>query len=309
VPHLQENDLTGDFERGRPAEAVNVEAVGGGQIADTKAYDAESLFHADHSAGRAGEGLEGIGQPVDDVGYREFALPGLGHVLRCAWEQQIGQETLVQRVLPDNCADVLVGTDGKAILVGPATSVELPALPPGTHLRGLRFEPYAIRTVFGLDADELTNRTLPLDAVFPDGLTRAIAEAAAGTGGASSWLARHWHDVRPDWATVRIVRGLTEPGPAAVEAVAERTGYSTRNLRRVVRAETGLSPKTLYRVARLHEFLHQAEAGGLPIGAAAAAAGYADQPHATREVRALTGLSPRRLLAERAAPKGGPSRE
>ena len=236
--------------------------------------------------------------------------------MRCRWEQRVGPKTRVQRVLPDNCADVLVFADGRAVLVGPATGVEVPALPAGTLVRGLRFEPHALGAVFGLDAAELTDQTVALDAVLRPALARAVAEAAwgadllggvAGLGGAAGWLARRWQDVRPDRATVGIVQALTTPEPALgtgavrVETVAERLGFSPRHLRRLIRAETGLTPKTLHRVARLHDFLRRAEAGRLPVGLAAAAAGYADQPHASREVRALTGLSPRQLLAERGA--------
>nr|WP_169745164.1 helix-turn-helix domain-containing protein [Cryptosporangium arvum] len=197
----------------------------------------------------------------------------------------------MQRVLPDNCADVLVTADGRAVLVGPPTRVELPRLVAGTRIAGLRIEPYAVRAIFGVDADELTDRTVGLDALLGDRAARRVAEEI--------WdgVPRQWRDVRPDPATVGIVEALTSAGAPSVDAVAERAGYSPRHLRRLVRAETGLSPKTLQRVARLHEFLQRAGEG---LGPAAAAAGYADQPHATREIGALTGLTPRLLLAERA---------
>ena len=225
-------------------------------------------------------------------------MAGLRHLARCAWAQEITGGTVVHRVIPDNCADILVTADGDAHLVGTATHVDLPRFGSGTVIHGLRFEPYAVRTVFGLDAGELTDRTVPLAAVLGDRAARAVAEAIWTDPTA---LSVRWGDVRPERAAVGIVRTLTSPGAPSVDAVAERTGYSGRHLRRLVRAETGLSPKTLHRVARLHEFLHRAEEGNAPVGAAAAAAGYADQSHATREIRALTGLTPGQLLAERRA--------
>ncbi|GAA3393969.1 helix-turn-helix domain-containing protein [Cryptosporangium minutisporangium] len=252
-------------------------------------------------------------------------VTGLERLVRCAWEQHITAAPLTHRVIPDNCADILVGADGNAQLVGPATGVDLPHFPSGTLIRGLRFEPFAIRTAFGVEADELTNRTIPLDAVLDGRSARLVAEAVwLGVGAARPGPARairpeltadrresaaafarlgvRWRDARPERATVGIVRELTTAGTPSVDAVADRSGYSPRHLRRLVRAETGLTPKTLHRVARVHAFLRWAEEGGLPVGAAAAAAGYADQPHASREIRALTGLTPRGLLAERAAP-------
>lgn len=185
---------------------------------------------------------------------------------------------------------------GRVLVVGPATRAALPRLPRGTRIRALRFEPFAVRTAFGVDAEELTDRTLSLDAVVGDRAARRLAEGV--WTGAGELLSR-WRDLRPDRVTAGIVRALTAPGARGVDAVAERAGFSPRHVRRLVRAETGLSPKTLHRVARLHEFLRRAEDERATLGAAAMAAGYADQPHASREIRVLTGLTPGRLLAER----------
>ena len=48
--------------------------------------------------------------------------------------------------------------------------------------------------------------------------------------------------------------------------------------------------KTLQRILRMRRFLDSASADGLARGALTA--GYADQAHLTREVRAPTGLTP-----------------
>ncbi|TQS39997.1 helix-turn-helix domain-containing protein [Cryptosporangium phraense] len=214
--------------------------------------------------------------------------------MRCRWEQRVGDTPHVQRVLPDNCADILVTADGRALLVGPPTHVELPRLPAGTLIRGLRFHPYAVRTALHTDVAELTDQSVDLDDVLGAATARTVAEQI--WAGSDVELAHTWGNAEPDRATAGIVRMLTAPGAPSVDAVADRAGYSSRHLRRVVHAETGLSPKTLQRVARLHDFLRAAEAG---ISSAAAAAGYADQPHASREIRALTGLAPGQLLRER----------
>lgn len=50
---------------------------------------------------------------------------------------------------------------------------------------------------------------------------------------------------------------------------------------------------------RLQRFLASAERSRTGLAAAAADAGYADQPHLTREVVDLTGTTPARLLEER----------
>ena len=59
----------------------------------------------------------------------------------------------------------------------------------------------------------------------------------------------------------------------------------------------GLTPKTLQRVMRMRRFLDYAERRR-DLSAASADAGYADQSHLTREIRALSGLTPARLINE-----------
>ena len=81
--------------------------------------------------------------------------------------------------------------------------------------------------------------------------------------------------------------------------VAERVGLSTRQLRRALLAEVGLGPKTFQRIGRLQRFLALARSGRADgLAELAAHSGYADQPHLSREARALSGLTPVELLAE-----------
>jgi AraC-like DNA-binding protein len=74
-----------------------------------------------------------------------------------------------------------------------------------------------------------------------------------------------------------------------VAAAAARSGLGERQLRRRCEAAFGYGPKTLARVLRLQRALELARRG-VPFASVAAEAGYADQPHLAREVRALTGL-------------------
>ena len=96
-------------------------------------------------------------------------------------------------------------------------------------------------------------------------------------------------------AAIELLRSET------VEGVARELGISARQLRRNIVANVGLTPKTLQRVMRMQRFLDYASRRG-ELAAASADAGYADQSHLTREVRALSGLTPARLLADRARP-------
>jgi AraC-like DNA-binding protein len=221
-------------------------------------------------------------------------------VYRC-WEQRIsgGGAGYPQRVLPDGHADVIVFGDGGAILVGPATGVAVPVLPAGTTARGVRLVSDAVRAVLGVSASELTDRTVPLAQLVSGPALRALVDAVgAGDVRAQAAVARWLADADRDPRVARAARALwVDPG-LEVTAVAERVGLSTRQLRRALRTEVGLGPKTFQRIGRLQRFLALARlgtAGGL--AELAPRAGYADQPHLTREARALSGLTPSALLS------------
>lgn len=96
-------------------------------------------------------------------------------------------------------------------------------------------------------------------------------------------------------ALARLTRGV------AVADVADEVGYSRRHLRDLVRAETGLSPKELQRIARFEasrDLVVEAARRGTTLAAAAVRSGYADQAHLNRDWRDLAGCAPTTWLAE-----------
>lgn len=235
--------------------------------------------------------------------YREWSPDGPPGVVACRWEQRIGPRGPghTQRVLPDACADVIVSGDGSAVVVGPTMRVGLPWLPPGAHLRGLRFRTEAVAAALGCPGSEARDLAVPLDALLPPGVARQVAEAvweerfpeALGSGAV---------DRRVRWAVGRLV-GSPETD---VADVAFEIGVTGRHLRRLVRAHTGLGPASLQRVGRLQRFLRLADPAwpGTTLAVLAADAGYADQAHLSREVRDLAGTTPSALLRERSGAPG-----
>jgi len=238
--------------------------------------------------------------------YHEEAVPWLGRVIRCRWTQRISATgSLVQRVVPDACADVIVDDDGAAVLVGPATTVDLPLLRAGATLWGLRIRPEAIGAVLGVPADELTDRSLPLDAILPCSVARGLTELATDpslvTEPTPGPIAARLVDTPIDERVRRAVDGLLASA-GTLGPICDDAFLSGRHLRRRMLEEVGLGPKLVQRIGRLQRFLALAESQGHPYRLAwlAQAAGYADQAHLNREVRALAGVTPRELLSERA---------
>jgi methylphosphotriester-DNA--protein-cysteine methyltransferase len=90
------------------------------------------------------------------------------------------------------------------------------------------------------------------------------------------------------------------PGRASDVASLSSTLYtSERQLRRRCIAAIGFAPKTVHRMIRFQRFLALAHARGLGsagVADLAADAGFADQPHLSRESLRLSGKPPRALL-------------
>ena len=89
--------------------------------------------------------------------------------------------------------------------------------------------------------------------------------------------------------------------------MAGRLGMGTRQLHRRCLPAFGYGPRRLSRVMRFGRALEEIRSGA-PLAQMAAACGYADQAHLSREVRALAGTTPMGLLGEPYAEGSGANR-
>ncbi|RLV08555.1 hypothetical protein CTZ27_07115 [Streptomyces griseocarneus] len=86
-------------------------------------------------------------------------------------------------------------------------------------------------------------------------------------------------------------------GRITVSALADDAGVRRRRLEALFREQVGVTPKALARILRFHRAFRLIVDGTRDTGLAAVAAdcGCSDQSHLTREIRALSGSTPRRL--------------
>ena len=99
---------------------------------------------------------------------------------------------------------------------------------------------------------------------------------------------------------IDVVARLAASTPVA--DLADRVGLSRRHLGRLAHEHLGFSPKAFGRIARFDRAVKLARARpGDAWGRLAAAAGYADQAHLTREFVAIGGIRPGELRGPRAA--------
>jgi len=218
--------------------------------------------------------------------YRERAsrVPG-GYV----WSSlSTGNEV---RVLPDGCMDLL--WDGHEILVaGPDTHAQLFHSEAGTTMTGLRFAPGYAPRVLGVPASEFTDDRVALDAIWSPTRVREVTDAVAASEDPSATLETvalgRASELDTDAALVEEIAALARAGHNST-TIASRVGFSTRQLQRRSTAAFGYGTKTLARVLRMQRALAIARRGNPPADTAARA-GYADQSHLARDVKAMAGV-------------------
>lgn len=209
------------------------------------------------------------------------------------------------RVLPDGCMDLL-WSDGRLLVAGPDTTAHTTGpVPAGRPVSGVRLPPGAAPVLLGVPADALRDLRPDLAAVWGDRLSRAWTDAVAAGGAAvlERLMAGRLADRGGRPRDVAVAARMVAAGRGA-EDVADALGVTTRTLHRRSLAAFGYGPRTLGRVLRLQRVLGLLD-DGLPLAEVAHRAGYADQPHLSREVRALAGVSPGALAAERRGVGGG----
>jgi len=264
----------------------------------------ETVHHPGHQAtGPTARGVADL-----PPGYREWPAPAaLSHAVSCLWAQVTtdagDREGLV---LPDACSDLIWEQGKGGYVAGPDTGPVPTRMPAGSVMLGVRFRPSAGGPVLGVPLSELRDQRVDLSDVKPGDAVRLpgtldIGMAVARILDVAGALVA---DASPDAAASHAARLLRDPR-ASVADVAEEVGLSVRQLRRRCDAAVGYGPKTLQRVLRFRRFVARIDAGpadGLTpdLAAIAAAAGYADQAHLTRECRQLAGLTPAALARQRA---------
>jgi AraC-like DNA-binding protein len=228
--------------------------------------------------------------------------------LTCAWVQRVapGNGPYEHHTIPNASVELFCELGSVPQVTGPQSGPLVQFNPPGSVVVGVRFRPGAASSVLGLPASELLDLSVGLGELWGEAADRLGEELSASTspGDAAALLERAVLErTRAGGGPDPLVTGAVElllPGRTTeVASLASSLYISERQLRRRCLAEVGLGPKVVHRILRFQGFLALAHARGLgaaDVAELAADAGYADQPHLTRESMRLSGKPPRALL-------------
>jgi AraC-like DNA-binding protein len=230
--------------------------------------------------------------------------------------------------MPGSSLTFIVSFDAPIDLVGMPDPAQSPAAIFGA-IGGLAAGPAQIRHDGNQHGVALDVTALGARALFrmpASALAWAVVEPAdvLGSDGAELVerlnLAAGWEE-RFSVIDEVLLRVLTEPAPAPAEVrrawqrlrasegsisvaeLADEIGWSRRHLSQQFRAEFGITPKVTARIMRFERATQLLKRpGGCALVDVAAACGYSDQAHLTREWRSLAGTTPAAWLAAEQLP-------
>jgi AraC-like DNA-binding protein len=178
----------------------------------------------------------------------------------------------------------LISMNGRIVVAGPDTAASI-STRDGDPYVGLRFRPGVLPRLIGIPAGEMRNSRVPLS-----DLRRLPPRARSLTELTEQLAADAPRSETAPWTLpqLRLVTDGFATG-STVADLAQEVGWSPRTLQRQCTAVYGYGGATLRRILRFRQARRLLDAG-LQITDVAARAGYADQPHLHREVRALAGV-------------------
>jgi len=260
--------------------------------------------------------------------HRDDLLPG-AVVSACAY-QSSGLPPGDHRGLPSPWITFIVSVDGPVRVSGtvdegdrfdPAKATSYDVMVAGLHPVAARVEqptaqsgvqlalhPLAVQALLGCRAAELVGQ----GDHGRDVLGRVATElhervSSRGDGESRLDVVQQWMRSRLDVKRERALRPELvwawqvlqgSGGRCRVDDLARQVALSPRQLRALMVAETGLSPKQLGRQFRFDGVIAKLADGSSGLAEIAVSSGYADQAHLAREFRQMAGCTPTQWLLE-----------
>ncbi|HEY0749145.1 MAG TPA: helix-turn-helix domain-containing protein [Steroidobacteraceae bacterium] len=189
-----------------------------------------------------------------------------------------------------------------SIVHGPQSSYYVSGAKPKGDAVGVSFRPGAAGAVLGVPMAELADSHVPLDAIWgaqgvdlQHRLLSAVEPKEIFRILEQSLSARIHRPllIHPAIAHALASHPVDVSSPSRVAEVQRASGFSPRHFIALFHAAVGLNPKHYYRIRRFNCAVRSmAAGGGQGLGDIAAATGYSDQAHLTREIREFAGVAP-----------------
>ncbi|VVS95605.1 helix-turn-helix domain-containing protein [Desulfoluna spongiiphila] len=246
--------------------------------------------------------------PQEYTEYRPNPL--LASLIACYWSYRAPSRdrlTAQKPVIPDGCVDIIFDLNPasslRCFVIGAMTK---PIQNQKTNLLGVRFHTGMATSLFKMPMHHLTDLTVDASEFLGDSahaLSDQLAEMAVQqdrTALLDGVFLKHMTGVsaleRPLTQALRLIRHAD--GQCSVQQISDAVGWSRQHFTRRCLHGTGLSPKFLMRVMRLHKTITLHEKGNVHGWShLSQEVGYFDQSHMIREFKRITGLTPAEYLS------------
>lgn len=248
---------------------------------------------------------------VSPLAFRENECPG---VILTKPGNNIGNSITTLRAFPDGCPGVMMVQSETALctnenkklpeifLHGQTTKTAELNYSGRISAIGINFQPYALQSIFGINANELTNTGIDIAAVQAKksiNLCEQLANEETVEGRikmlSNYLLYQHQHNnIQTDevvkYAVAQILQGK---GTLPLKELHQKLQLSERSLERKFNQAIGISPKLFSRICRFQESFKQLQAGSYDkLSDIAYENEYSDQSYFIRAFKEFTGFSP-----------------
>lgn len=195
-----------------------------------------------------------------------------------------------------------LGSAAHLFLFGQTVFPETLSISEGFILIAYFFKPYALRSIFGVNATELTDKPVGLDLII-SGKARALEERLLNAGSTEAMMALLDDHIagliagagRSDsslikYATNKIVH---DPSPEILIQVQKELRVTERTFQRMFERNIGIAPNLYRRVCQFNSAFQQLNNRAYhKLSDIAFQHGYADQSHYVRSFKEFTNLIP-----------------
>ena len=187
----------------------------------------------------------------------------------------------------------------RLVFTGPSRKPSASWSPGAVHALSVGFYPDALSRLLGIRAEDYVDMVLPLKGLVSGAVLDTLASIDSTDGPpfeqVESALQPLWRDIGAGKGAADMRSWLAS---LASRAAFTRAGTGVRQLQRSIKGLAGQSQRDLQIYARTEKAFALSESGDpekMSLAEVAAVAGYSDQSHLGREVKRVTGFSPRQF--------------
>jgi len=251
--------------------------------------------------------------------YQEYPpSPALRAHVACFWTSHAGglARPHTQRVLPDNCVDILWQDGGRpGFAVGMMTSSIDVVTAGALRTVAVRFKPGAAGRFLALPLHTLSDTRADIDQLWGRGEVERLADGLwthdlsdrARVDLLEHRLLECWRRSVDHWSGSALVQAALaridgSGGDVRVASLADGLGVTRQHLAAQFRSHVGLTPKMVARICRFRraiDALKSPSSRALDWAQLALACGYFDQSHLIHDFQEFAGAAPERFLSAR----------